>query len=181
MTKKELVEKIAKEQGLDPKKLHRLNMEELLKMDKVVPDAPASSDDDLLGGESQEAPKSGDVSESSSDPVSTDANSAGAAESESSGSEGDAGNGEETLGSDQPSLPSQVGTDVVAEGPGSMDTVPSETPKSPSEVAAEQGQGDSGKDILPEPPADPVVEEVKEHVIIGYHPVTEEPVYLDEQ
>lgn len=46
MTKKELVEKICKEQNLDPKKLMRLNMEELAKMDAVVPDEGA----DILGG-----------------------------------------------------------------------------------------------------------------------------------
>lgn len=52
LTKAELVEKICKEQGLDPKKIGRLNMEELHKMDKVVPDEGA----DILGGEAPESP-----------------------------------------------------------------------------------------------------------------------------
>jgi hypothetical protein len=38
MTKKELVAKVAKEQGLDPKILNRLSVAELQKMDEVVPD-----------------------------------------------------------------------------------------------------------------------------------------------
>lgn len=38
MTKKELAEKIAKEQNLDAKKLMRLTVAELEKMDVVVPD-----------------------------------------------------------------------------------------------------------------------------------------------
>ena len=51
MTKKELVEKIAKEQNLDPKKLSRLSVTELEKMDKVVPDAEITNDDDDIFGE----------------------------------------------------------------------------------------------------------------------------------
>lgn len=168
MTKKELVAKIAKEQGLDPKKLERMNMEELHKMDKVVPDAPAASDDDLLGGETSEAPKSGDVSESQDSVSGGEADTVPAAE----------------VSDPAPAESAPVGTPVVAEGPGSMDPEQTETPKSPSEVETEQGQGDSGEDVLPEPPASTVVvrEEIElEHIIIGQHPVTGEDVYLDEQ
>ena len=46
MTKKELVAKIAAEQNLDPKKLERMNMEELTKMDAVVADAQTIEHDD---------------------------------------------------------------------------------------------------------------------------------------
>lgn len=42
MKKKDLVAKIAKEQNLDPKELNRLPIEELKKMDIVVPDVDAS-------------------------------------------------------------------------------------------------------------------------------------------
>lgn len=44
MKKSDLIDKIAREQNLDPEKLFRLNMEELEKMDKVIPDTSSSPD-----------------------------------------------------------------------------------------------------------------------------------------
>lgn len=52
MTKKELAEKIAKEQNLDATKLMRLTVAELQKMDLVVQDEGA----DILGGDAPESP-----------------------------------------------------------------------------------------------------------------------------
>lgn len=55
MKKADLVEKIAKEQNLDPKKLSRLSVDQLKKMDEVVPDAEEVEDaaelGDILGEE----------------------------------------------------------------------------------------------------------------------------------
>ena len=56
LTKRELVEKIAKEQNLNPNKLMRMSVEELKKMDLVVPD----SEDDLLGGGVETSPSNDD-------------------------------------------------------------------------------------------------------------------------
>ena len=56
LTKRELVEKIAKEQNLNPNKLMRMSIEELKKMDLVVPD----SEDDLLGGGVEASPSNDD-------------------------------------------------------------------------------------------------------------------------
>ena len=50
MTKKELAEKIAKEQNLDATKLMRLTVVELEKMDAVVPDAEIESEIDIFEG-----------------------------------------------------------------------------------------------------------------------------------
>ena len=154
MTKKELVAKIAKEQNLDEKKLMRMNMEELTKMDKVVPD-----EGDLLGA--SELPSVGGSDENKSDSV-------GDASVDTSGSQGADDN---QLGSS-----SQEGTTVVGEV-GGMEPQISETPKSSTEVETEEGSTDVGVDGVGEG-TDAVV---KEHVIIGYHPVTEAPVYADEQ
>lgn len=125
MTKKELVAKIAKEQGLDPKKLDRRNMEQLKKMDAVVAD-----EGDLLGGPSEIAHAGLPMG-----------------------------------------LPIEEGTQVVGEVGGMQPSI-TETPKSPDTVETQEGSDTlrSGADAV-----------VKEHIIIGYHPVTEAPVYADEQ
>lgn len=75
MTKKELVEKVAKEQNLDPKKLSRLTVAELEKMDVVVKDENSEVEDvDIfedaeLEEESQEADPAEDMVEETPVPV----------------------------------------------------------------------------------------------------------------
>lgn len=140
MTPKQiLVAKIAAEQKLDPKKLERLNMEELQKMDLVVPD-----EGDLLG--SPELPSGRD---SGSDETPVLPSSVGSASTE----------GTIVLGETVP----EAGADIA----------PSETPIPPTQMETQEGQTDASGSIPSGERADAVV--------IGYHPVTGEPVYSDAQ
>ena len=68
---------------------------------------------------------------------------------------------------------SQTGTNVIGETTGECETAISETPKSTDQVENSEGHKDSGGSVLSGSPAD--------RVVIGYHPVTEKPVYQDEQ
>ena len=121
-TKKELIAKIVKEQGVDPKSLERLNLVALQKMDAAVPD----KDEDLLGSSSE-----------SSEPV-----------------------GE--------SVSSEDGVSIVTPSESSTEESPVSTETSqelPAESSSDSGSG-SG---------------VVEKVLLGYHPVSEAPIYSDEQ
>lgn len=148
MTKKELVAKIAKEQNLDPKKLERMNMEQLKKMDLVVAD-----ESDLLGD--SELPTNPG---SDQDGIQTSGNGAVDSSEHSGGPTSDH------------KLP-ESGTQVLGEVAG-MNPAISETPKSTDTVETQEGSDTLGSG------ADDVV---TERVLIGYHPVTEAPVYSDEQ
>lgn len=154
MTKKELVAKIAKEQNLDPKKLERMNMETLHKMDKVVPD----TDGDLLG--SAELPSANVPHDADTIPATgTDGAEVGSETTVSTGATPDVGHA------------SDEGTVIVGEMTGTMELPPQETPAGSTEVASEEGSDVHGTRT----------DAVVGHVILGYHPVTEEPVYADEQ
>jgi hypothetical protein len=195
MTKKELVAKIAKEQNLDPNKLERMNMETLHKMDKVVPD----TDGDLLGSAElpsvPSVPNTLPADQTGSGTLPTDATGLPEDGSEDlgTGSVDDAGGlatehdhqsgtpdttsdagdatqtGEQDSGS--PAVSTEVGTVIVGEMTGTMELPPQETPTGSTEVASEEGSDVHGTRT----------DAVVGHVILGYHPVTEEPVYADEQ
>lgn len=68
VTKKELAEKIAKEQNLDATKLMRLTVVELEKMDAVVPDAEIESEIDIFEGAELEEEESDESESQEEDP-----------------------------------------------------------------------------------------------------------------
>lgn len=119
-TKKQLISKIVKEQGVDPKSLERLNLTALQKMDEAI------KDEDLLGSSTE-----------SSEPVGQ-------------------------------SVSSEDGVSIVtpSESPSEESPVSTETAKElPAESSSDSGSG-SG---------------IVEKVLLGYHPVSEAPIYSDEQ
>ncbi len=131
LTKRELVEKIAKEQNLNPNKLMRMSVEELKKMDLVVPD----SEDDLLGGGVEASPSNDDGKPS-----------------------------------DVSDIQEVSTTKPVAEAIPEVEISTQETPSTDEEVETEDA------DSLPESP-----NTNGERVLLGYHPVTGNEVYSDEQ
>lgn len=173
LTKKQLIFKIHKEQGVDVKSLERMNVPALMKMDAAIPD-----EGDLLGGPSElpsveqntvNVPSSEVASspETVGEPLpdilgAVSGNTAESGQEQSEGTE---------LGS---AVPSENGTPVVGEvAEGGVQVPPSETPFPSNELEIEEGQGDASESI---PPAAPT-----ERILIGEHPATGEPVYSDEQ
>lgn len=186
--KQELVKHVAKETGIDPKELDRMDTQAIEQVDGLT-------DDDLLGGDTtatQPNQESDLGTELGSETTPEEGTAAGSAQGETSGTDG-IQEGRNDGGSDdlQPSgmeggqpPHNESGSDVghgLPVGEVDMEQVqvePSETPKSPDEVAKPERQGNSHDHVSHGKDSGAVV---KERVLLGTHPVTGAKVYLDEQ
>lgn len=184
LTKKQLIEKISKEQKVDPKSLERMNVAALLKMDTVVPD-----DGDLLGGNDD----TGNVC-TDTNTVPSDETGSGGNATEGNGVQE---NGTNDMGTasvptatavaresgDKLSTPTPPSLEPAATIPsttpviGEIDlngvhTSPQETPFPDDKVARSQGLN------VPWKGTDAVVTDT---TVIGFHPITGKPVRVCDQ
>lgn len=174
LTKKQLIFKINKEQGVDIKSLERMNVPALQKMDAAIPD---SDDGDLLGDDASELPSGATAS--------SEENTGGETVSDILGTV--SGNTQEgTTGSEVgQSVPSQDGTDIVTppESPSKEQTLSTEdAAKLPTESNPNAGAVGGAVDVSHQDDFGARIRiNLPKGSVIGYHPVTEEPVTVDDQ
>lgn len=172
--KQEQVKHVAKETGIDPKELDRMDTTAIQQVDDLT------ADDDLLGGDPA-APESNEESDLGTELGSEATSEETQADGEIGVQVGDGVGGSghiqpSGVDGETPDIP-QSGLPVGEVDMNQVGPDTSETPKSPVQVEKPKGQGDVRSPKVE--PHDGAV--VKERVLLGTHPVTGAKVYLDEQ